>query len=147
MSSLYLGFCHPGGMPEISRWLSEATPPDPVPNDPDPGGVAGLTATPPGSGARPRLYPGSRRPGANICDPYRGRRTSRSFQRIETVLIAGSEFAGITGRPAPVDGENVAVHVAVFRVRQEQSGNGNLIRRSRAAEGDMVEHALHRMVK
>jgi hypothetical protein len=124
VGSRYMAFCHLGGMPECSRWLSAATPPDFVQHYPDPGGVAGSTATPPasvvhdfnrarfmrgrkfdcdpsrvggarfpsckfheGSQIRPRPLrrrwctisivqdrtPGLGRPGANICDPYRGR--------------------------------------------------------------------------
>src|SRR5436190_115868 len=35
-----------------------------------------------------------------------------------------SKIAGIAGRPAAIDGEDMAVHVAVFRIGEEEGGDG-----------------------
>src|SRR5262245_15807735 len=53
------------------------------------------------------------------------------------------EIAGVACCPAAVDGEHVAIDVAVFRIGQEKGGDGNLIRRGGAAERYVVQHPLH----
>ena len=77
--------------------------------------------------------------GANLSDQER--RTA--CRVLEDALISNSKIASVAGRPAAVDREHVAVHVAVFGVRQEEHGHGDLIGRGGPAERDVVEHALN----
>jgi hypothetical protein len=49
----------------------------------------------------------------------------------------------ITGDPASIDNEDVAVHVSVLRVGKKQRRYGYFIRIRRSAQRHMVEHPLH----
>src|SRR5262249_1684397 len=53
----------------------------------------------------------------------------------------------VPGRPTAVHRQDVAIHVAVFWIGQEQGSNGNFVRRGGATERDVVEHALHVVAK
>src|SRR5437016_5007352 len=52
------------------------------------------------------------------------------------------EIPGVSGRPAAIDRENVAVHVTVFRIGQKQGCDGDLVGGGGPAERDVVEHTL-----
>ncbi len=53
------------------------------------------------------------------------------------------EFAGVTRGPTTINGQNVAVHVTVFGIGEEERGDGDLVNFSGATERHMGEHGLH----
>ena len=61
--------------------------------------------------------------------------------RVSTLTTAGKaietdalEIAGVAGGPAPVDRQDMVVHVAVFWIGQKHRADGNLVDRPGAAE-------------